>query len=333
MSIRLGPVSCFVAAVLAAFAAAGCCCCSLDLFKLPDLSDLVSETETEPEPTPAPEDPKKAKKRKQQRPQPKPQAGAGDLGQASFPPDASTAPAVHEWQVLRPRLAKHQLSYALGEQASRGLQREYDSFARQVHHVRLGPNKFRWQPPARCRNSGLQCVYEALESQGRASIQPLAELFERRMNEAKLSPAEVAGLVVSFVQHVRYEIPGKQPFGVLPPALVVSEKRGDCDSKALLAHMILRRLGLDSVLISSEAHQHTMLGLALTAPGSSFTYQGRRYAFVEVTAKHSPIGHINPTLLKPSDWRAIPLRQVSSTGSSAAAAPVNGRPSRLRIRN
>jgi hypothetical protein len=94
---------------------------------------------------------------------------------------------------------------------------------------------------------------------------------------------------------------------VLPPALVAQRRWGDCDSKSLLAHMILRTLGINSVLISSEAHQHTMLGVALPAPGTSFTWQGRRYAFVELTAKRSPIGHIHPKLLSPNDWRVVEM--------------------------
>jgi hypothetical protein len=94
---------------------------------------------------------------------------------------------------------------------------------------------------------------------------------------------------------------------VLPPALVAKQRWGDCDSKALLAHMLLRHLGLQSVLISSEAHRHTMLGLALPAGGSSFEWRGRRYAFVELTAKRSPIGQINPELLRPNDWQVVQL--------------------------
>jgi hypothetical protein len=88
---------------------------------------------------------------------------------------------------------------------------------------------------------------------------------------------------------------------------VVSEKRGDCDSKALLGHMLMGELGIDSMLISSQVHKHSMLGVALPSGGTTFTYRGRRYAFVECTAEGSPIGHINRELLSPNDWRPVPI--------------------------
>jgi hypothetical protein len=113
--------------------------------------------------------------------------------------------------------------------------------------------------------------------------------------------------VITFVQEIHYRIPDEEPFGVKAPALVVKDAEGDCDSKSLLAHIILRSLGIGSVLISSEAHKHTMLGLAQPAAGRSFTWQGRKYAFVELTAKRSPVGHVNPQLLRPNDWQVVAM--------------------------
>jgi hypothetical protein len=72
--------------------------------------------------------------------------------------------------------------------------------------------------------------------------------------------------------------------------------------------MLLRDMGIDSIMLSSVAHRHAMLGIALPAPGTPFTHAGRRYAYTECTAKGSPIGHINPELLRPNDWRAVPVR-------------------------
>ncbi|MFW5740491.1 MAG: hypothetical protein ACOC1F_09005, partial [Myxococcota bacterium] len=157
----------------------------------------------------------------------------------------------------------------------------------------------------------MRCVFEELVAHNRPAVLPIAERFRARAKSTGMNAVEAAELIIAFVQDIRYEIPKAEPFGVLPPSLVMSESRGDCDSKALLALMLLREINVSSILISSQAHRHTMLGVALPASGRSFSHAGRRYAFVECTAKGSPIGHINPELLRPNDWRAVPVRVMA----------------------
>ncbi len=229
-----------------------------------------------------------------------------DLGTAEHPADNAAAAVRHKWWVPRLDPEKYRLGYQVPKVEAQRIERAYDDWAHRVHHRRLNKDTFQWRPPPGCFG-GLQCVYAALDQQGRDAIEPLADLFVRRLQEEKLSALDVAALVITFVQAITYEIPKGEPFGVRPPALVVREKKGDCDSKALLGHLILRRLGIHSVLISSQAHKHTMLGVALPAAGKSFSWKGRRYAFVETTAKRSPIGHIDPKLLRPNDWQTVRL--------------------------
>ena len=108
--------------------------------------------------------------------------------------------------------------------------------------------------------------------------------------------------MLAFVQAIPYELPD-DPFGLKPPPSVMAERSGDCDSKSLLLHIMLESAGIDSVIIGSKSHAHSMVGIAVTAPGKTFEFRGRRYAFAETTAIGSPIGHINPPLLSPSDWK------------------------------
>ncbi|MBW2454875.1 MAG: hypothetical protein JRI68_10205 [Deltaproteobacteria bacterium] len=229
-----------------------------------------------------------------------------DLGTAEYPAGNGAEPVSHKWWVPRLDPEKYRLGYQVPRSDVQRIDTAYDDWARSVRHRRMNKDTFQWRPPPGCLG-GLQCVYAELDKQGREAIEPLSDLFVRRLQEEKLSAMDVAALVVTFVQDIKYEIPKEQPFGVRPPALVVHEAKGDCDSKALLGHMILRRLGIHSVLISSQAHKHTMMGVALTAPGRTFTWQGRRYAFVETTAKRSPIGHIAPKLLRPNDWKVVKI--------------------------
>jgi hypothetical protein len=109
------------------------------------------------------------------------------------------------------------------------------------------------------------------------------------------------------VQGIHYAVPDDQPFGVLPPALVPAQNRGDCDSKALLAAMLLRQVGIDAVVLSSERLGHAALGVALPGPGDHFEHEGRRYRYAEVTSPGWPIGMVPPKYDLPRLWTVMPL--------------------------
>lgn len=232
---------------------------------------------------------------------------AGDLGDARYPEKSGANATNHSWWLKGLEVTHYRLGYRMDKSAERDLITKHRDFAKSVHHQKLSDTRFRWSPPERCLG-GLQCVYESMDQGSRDAVSPVSALFESRRGVAKLSATELTSLVLTFVQNIRYDQPNEEPFGVLPPGVVVRQARGDCDSKALLAHMILRDLGIGSVLISSDAHHHTMLGVRLPASGKSFTWRGGRYAFLEITAARSPLGHIHPKLLRPNDWRVVPMR-------------------------
>jgi len=230
-----------------------------------------------------------------------------NLGNAEYPPGNQAEPVGHDWWSPRLDPKSYHAGYKVPQPNAEQIRTDYRSWARGVGHKKLDSNRFQWRPPRRCFN-GLHCVYEQLDTSNGEMVEPITQLFRRRAAKANLSSMDLAALVITFVQEIHYRVPKDEPFGVKPPALVVNDSDGDCDSKSLLAHMILRNLGVASVLISSEAHKHTMLGLALPAPGRSFTWKSRKYAFVELTAKRAPIGFISPKLLRPNDWRVVAMR-------------------------
>jgi hypothetical protein len=267
----------------------GCGCCRIVV----DLDD----------PDPAEDD---SGDRRLPQPHATPKGAQVDLGNAEYPSGNDEAPVEHPWWVPRLEPEKYRLGYKVPASSAKQVSDDYHRWARSVGHKRIDKDRFQWRPPKRCFG-GLQCVYDRLDDGSVDGVEPIAELFRKRVSAQNLSSLDLAALVITFAQEIDYRIPNEEPFGVLPPALVVKAKQGDCDSKSLLAHMVLRSLGIGSVLISSEGHKHTMLGVALPAPGRSFSWQGRKYAFVELTAKRSPIGHINPQLLRPNDWRVVPM--------------------------
>jgi len=167
----------------------------------------------------------------------------------------------------------------------------------------------------------MRCAYNNIASRSGADLQPLVERFRARQKAANLNTADLAALIVTFVQNIRYEVPKDSPFGILPPPLVVAEERGDCDSKSLLALMLLRSFGIDSVVMSSNAHRHAVLAIALPTNGTKVTYAGRQYAITEMTAKGSPIGHLNASLLRPNDWKVIPVTYATAPAPKPAPTP------------
>ncbi len=296
-----------VALVIAlGLAASGCGCCRIvtDL-EPPDPAEDDSGDIRSPEP-------------------PRDSGDRVDLGDAAYPGPNRETPAEHPWWVPRLEPQKYRLGYKLPPPSADGVRQAYHDWARRVGHKRVSDDTFSWRPPPHCFH-GLQCVYDELDDDNVAPLEPVAELFRARAAARELSSLDLAALVVTFAQEIHYRIPKEEPFGVLPPALVVREKHGDCDSKSLLAHILLRSLGIESVLISSDAHKHTMLGVALPAGGQSFSWQGRKYAFVELTAARSPIGHINPQLLRPNDWRVVPMR-YKKPGRPDVARPKGPKP-------
>jgi hypothetical protein len=246
---------------------------------------------------------------------------ATELGTAVYPAGTPTGRASnHTWYARRLTPDTYRMFYALSPGEADAVDADLQRFARKVGYEPIGKDRFRWRPPDNCAE-GIACVYQAIAARSVNDVAPITARFKVRAREARMSSLDLAQLVVTFVQAIPYEIPESEPFGVLPPALVASRKKGDCDSKALLAHMILHDLGIDTIMIGSSAHHHEMLGIALPVPGKSFTYAGRSYAFTEMTAKGSPIGHINPQLLSPNDWKPMPFAMPKATAPAEPSAP------------
>ncbi len=241
-----------------------------------------------------------------------------DLGEAAFPPENPAALSAYRWWVPKLSPRNYRVGYRLADPNASQIRKAYHGWANSVGHQRINENRFRWRPPRRCIN-GLHCVYEQLDDGSTDAVLPIADRFIARAKQQKLDSLQAASLAITFVQEITYRIPKEEPFGVKPPSLVVKERDGDCDSKTLLAHMILRELGIESVLVSSDAHRHTMLGLALPSAGTTFTHRGRRYAFVEMTAKRAPIGYIDPRLLRPNDWHVVTMRYKGKTPRAEGA--------------
>lgn len=270
---------------------AGCCC------NFPDLTTFLAPEESEPTDD----------------------VPGADLGFAAYPTTAPEASATKfAWRDRQLDPSVYRARYALDADARAAIDAAHDALAKRVKFKDQGNGNFRWTPPPGC-DAKMQCIFEALAEDSRDEIDPLAARFKTRVREAKLDSVQSVELAMSYVQSIPYEIPQGRPFGILPPALVAAQKKGDCDSKALLLLMLLDSLGIESVMLTSDAHRHSMLGVAIPAQGTKIKFDGRSYAFVETTAKNAPIGWISKDLLTPNDWVVIPVHIGKRDGSKSSS--------------
>ncbi|MGF7108191.1 hypothetical protein [Treponema pedis] len=106
-----------------------------------------------------------------------------------------------------------------------------------------------------------------------------------------------------FVQDFKYERNHQgSDFLNLPEAFL--EKRGDCDSRALLMVLILKQMNIDAVLLVSGTKSHALAGTDCGGSGACFTHNGKNYLLGETTA-HVPIGEIAEEMSNPEDWFAV----------------------------
>lgn len=236
-----------------------------------------------------------------------PATGTASLGVALMPADLSPGRARHyQW---RQALMAWDLGYGVSSEIH---EQVYSDFAELSDRYSYQPgvgNNFTWAPPAACRKREWECVFDALVRDNADDIAPLTELFRRKQQEQNLDARELTELVVTFVQNITYRLPTEETaaFGMLPPVIVVADGSGDCDSKALLAVVILQQLQVDAVVLLASGLGHAALGVALPVTGKKFPYKGKKYAFVEVTTPGWALGALPPEYDVAKAWKVIPV--------------------------
>ena len=180
--------------------------------------------------------------------------------------------------------------------------------ARSLRFRRIGGRAFLWDPPPHCRGREWTCVYREVRERSHVDLQPFFQRIRVVFEERSVTSRRAAEWLLAMVQRIAYREPERSAFGLLPPAQVAAEKWGDCDSKSLLLMGLLDHVGIDSILLVSEAHAHAMVGIAVPAGRERFSYRGRRYAWAETTAEGAPLGWRHPRQRYPDDWRVVRIR-------------------------
>jgi hypothetical protein len=120
---------------------------------------------------------------------------------------------------------------------------------------------------------------------------------------ASAEPRAYAEALLSWVQGFRYE---RDPAGsdVVNPISAAFEGRGDCDSRALVMAILLRRENIRSILMVSLEHEHALAAVDAPGPGARFPFGKRLWLVAETTATVG-IGRIDASQADPTDWIGV----------------------------
>lgn len=249
--------------------------------------------------------------------EPAPPARGVHLGLALVPDSTPMSQAhTYEWRAESLSPQEYRLGYGLGESLGRSLQRDHEAYGRRLHFRSLGPDRFTYHAPPGCQTD-MRCIYAELMRTNAEPVRVLGNRFVEHIRARGLDAVAAAELIVSFVQRIHYEQPDDQPFGILPPALVPAQDRGDCDSKAVLAVMLLRQAGIDATIMYSDPLSHAAVGVALPVRGHAFRLGAQVYRYAELTTEGWPLGMIPPQHDKPQLWKVLPARELpGGPGSS-----------------
>ncbi len=240
-------------------------------------------------------------------------SSAEDLGTVLLPPGTPMKEAhSYLWSVEDLNPPRHQVQYGLGASLITKIEHDEEELGRRMHFRAISRTRFTFRAPPDCQVD-MRCVYEELMHTNTEPVEELGTRFLTYIRAHELSSAQAAELIIGFVQRIHYEVPAPEvPFGVIPPALVPAKNGGDCDSKALLAVMLLREVGIDAVLLYSDQLEHAAVGVGLPGSGTVIRYGGRAWRYAEVTAEGWPLGMIPPPYDKPQLWTVVPHSEQDS---------------------
>ena len=173
-------------------------------------------------------------------------------------------------------------------------------------------------------------VYQHLMSRDNRRIDSVVNMVRQAISDSGLNQLESAEYVIGLIQEIPYvlvhdntcegvvmqngafvqwHIEGKPclasvPAGVQSPYEFLHNMKGDCDTRSLLAHAILSKLGIHSSIWISENYGHSILGVAVPGVNSRAfkRLDGLNHYGVELTAKGFRVGMISPDQMDLRNW-------------------------------
>lgn len=124
---------------------------------------------------------------------------------------------------------------------------------------------------------------------------PYTLVLDKSANEAKKN----GGFVASYLKENKPYVENIK-FGLQSPIEFLYNKKGDCDTRTVLAFTILKKFGYDVAILNCKAH--SMLGLNLPAHGNSLNWKGKKYYFWETTSQNWQLGQLGDEYKNDKTW-------------------------------
>ena len=165
------------------------------------------------------------------------------------------------------------------------------------------------------RSSFHKRFFEEIVNANFSRVDGLVEYFHELSLENNWTREELSAEVVRFVQLINYERPldivrdrrrADNYYDFFTPNQLMFYENGDCDTKAVLLGILLKRLGIDTVILWLDRFQHVMVGVNINSSGYYYEYGAKKYYYIEVTAVQD-IGQIYAGWHDRSAWQAVPL--------------------------
>jgi hypothetical protein len=158
------------------------------------------------------------------------------------------------------------------------------------------------------------------------------ETFIKINKEKKLNQMEFAEMVVSCIQDIPYSFvlqgncPNKEnyddsnrailencpeccigniKYGIQNPVSFIKNLKGDCDTRTVIVYSILKYFKYDVAIVNSDFYRHSIIGINLPASGSFKTYNGKKYALWETTAKYFKAGDLPVSFNNVNYWEIV----------------------------
>ncbi len=134
----------------------------------------------------------------------------------------------------------------------------------------------------------------------------IAELLRTRVIKRDIdNKYKIAEILAGWIQNYKYRRAADILESDLISPLICSVKEiGDCDSKGLLYMILLKYMGIDSILLVSKEYGHSVVGVDIPGKGARFNFGKKDYLIVELNT-NIDIGLIDRDMADPVKWRVV----------------------------
>jgi len=159
--------------------------------------------------------------------------------------------------------------------------------------------------PQELQTQAWRRFYQMIYRDNYEKIAPFAAKLQAELVSSRTALPKHPAVLASKLQNWKYERPGGLS-DLIAPLPAVQQGIGDCDARGLVFMIVLKHWGMDSILMVSPKHKHSLVGLNIDGSGARFPFKSVAYLVTELTAKVE-IGQIEQSMSDPKDWIGMDL--------------------------